>query len=131
MATTELFTIRLHYKVGDIEGLARYIDYCCADQVSQLELISMAKEFKLNVEGSSIWWLDVTSGEKGYKEVKTDIDALSMALSVRSNKEICVCVNLPSDASALDHEDRVRDCNDEAVGVDQFSRVELLKYVKE
>ena len=91
----------------------------------------MAKEFKFKVEGSSIWWLDVTSGEKGYKEVKTDVDALSMALSIGSNKEICVCVNLPSDASALDHEDRVHDCNDEAVSVDQFSWVELLKYVEE
>ena len=91
----------------------------------------MTKEFKLNVEGSSIWWLDVTSGEKGYKELKIGVDGLSMALSIGSSKEICVCVNIPSDASALDHEDRVRDCNDEAVGVDQFSRVELLKYVKE
>ena len=118
----------MHYKVGDIEGLTRYIDYCCADQISKLEPISMAKEFKQKVEGYSIWWLDVTSGEKGYKEVKTDIDALSMALSVGLSKEICVCVNLSSDASALDHEDRVHDCNDEdeAVGVDQFSRVELL-----
>ena len=54
-----------------------------------------------------------------------------MTQSVRSSKEICGCVNLPSDANALDHENRVHDCNDEAVGVDQFSRVELLKYVEE
>ena len=47
----------------------------------------MAKEFKLKVEGYSIWWLDVTSGEKGYKEVKTDVDALSLALSIGSSKK--------------------------------------------
>ena len=71
-----------------------YIDYYCADQISKLELISMAKEFKLKVEGCSIWWLDITSGEKGYKEVKSDVDTLSMTLSVGSSREICLCVNL-------------------------------------
>ena len=116
--TAKLFTIRLHYMVGDIKGVAWYIDYCYADQMSKVELISMAKEFKLDIKGSSIWWLNVTSGEKGYKEVKIDLDALSMAPYVRSTKEICVCVKLPSDGNALDHEARVHVCNDVVVGVD-------------
>ena len=100
----ELFTIRLHYKVGEIDGMAGYIDHCCAYQMPKLELISMAKEFKLDVEGSLFWWLDVTSGEKGYKEVKTDLDALSMTTSVGSSREICVCVGFPRGARTLYHD---------------------------
>lgn len=32
----ELFTIRMHYMVGDIEGIAGYVDFCCADQMSKV-----------------------------------------------------------------------------------------------
>lgn len=86
----------MHYIVGGIEGLAGYVDYCCADQISRLELIYMAREFNLEVEGCSLWWLDVTSGHKGLKEIQTNLDALSMALSVGSSKEIIVYIKINS-----------------------------------
>lgn len=45
--------------VGEVEGMARYIDNCCANHKSKMELVSIAKEFRLDVEGCSFWWLDV------------------------------------------------------------------------
>lgn len=56
----------------------------------------MAREFNLEVEGCSLWWLDVTSGHKGLKEIQTNLDALSMALSVGSSKEIIVYIKINS-----------------------------------
>ena len=52
--TVELFTIAMHYIVGGVQGIAGYVDFCCADQISKLELLTMAKELRLNVEGCSI-----------------------------------------------------------------------------
>ena len=69
-----------------IEGMAGHIDYCCADQISIFELLSMAREFKLDIQDCTIWWQDVTHGNKGFREMKTDLDALSMAMSVDFNK---------------------------------------------
>ena len=90
--TTELFTIRMHYMIESIEGMASYVDYCSADQISKIELLSMAREFKLDVQDCTIWWHDVNHGNKGLREVKTDLDALSMAMSVDSSKEVYVCI---------------------------------------
>ena len=59
-----------------------YVDYCSAYQISKIELLSMAREFKLDVQDCTIWWHDVNHGNKGLREVKTDLDALSMAMSV-------------------------------------------------
>lgn len=59
-----------YYIVGEVEGIARYIDYCCADLMPKLELISMAKEFMLDVKGCSLWWIDVNGQEKGLQEIK-------------------------------------------------------------
>lgn len=86
----------MHYKLGEVEAIARYIDYCHADQISKVELIAMARELNLKIDGCSILWLDITSNDRGYKEVKTDLDALKMANSVRCSKEMCVCVGLPN-----------------------------------
>ena len=49
----------------------------------------MAEEFKLNVKGHIVQWLDATSEEKGLKEVKIDLDALSMAMSLKSSILLC------------------------------------------
>ena len=46
----ELFTICMLCMGSGVEGLAGYVD--C---VSRLELLSMVKEFKLGVEGRTIW----------------------------------------------------------------------------
>lgn len=97
--------------------------------MSKLELLSMAKGFKLHVEGCSVWWMDVTSGEKDLNQVRNDLDALTMAFSVGTSKEIYVCVRLVSDGNACVGEINV--CNDEGLGMVQSSRIELLEYVQE
>ena len=55
MPTAELFSIAMYYIVGGVQGFAGSVDYCCADQISKLELLTMAKELRLNVEGCNIW----------------------------------------------------------------------------
>ena len=34
-----------------------------------LELICMGTKLRLDLEGCSVWWLEVTSEEKGLKEI--------------------------------------------------------------
>ena len=98
--TTELFSIAMNYIVGGVKGLAGYIDFCCADHISKLELLTMAKELRLNVECCSIWWLDSIGENKGLKDVQSDIDALAMALSVTShNREMYVEIKIADDQS--------------------------------
>lgn len=123
MPDAELFTIRLHYRLDEIEGFAGYIDYCCADQISRLELVSMAKEFGLDVEGFSIGWLDGRTGVGVYKEIKTDLEALDMATSVGSTKETWVYINLPSGGHPSDH--------DIGTTEDDHANVGLLKDVED
>lgn len=126
----DLFTVLMHYKVGEIEGLAGYVDYCCADQMSRIELISMAKEFQLNVEGCRIWWLKVIRSDQGLQEIITDLDALKMALSVEEPREIYVCVTVVGDSTTNEAEGNFN--NDAGVGVDvgEISRVPLLRDVE-
>lgn len=57
----EYFTIHMHYGLGDVENwndmkFRGYVDFCYADFISRLELIQMANEMKLHVEGCSFWW---------------------------------------------------------------------------
>ena len=80
--------------VTGIEGMAWYVDYVCADEISKLELLSKAKNFKLEEEVCTIWWLDVHSENKGYKEVVTNLDALTVTMSVDSSKELYVCIRV-------------------------------------
>ncbi|KAJ0977837.1 hypothetical protein J5N97_013311 [Dioscorea zingiberensis] len=103
LPNSELFTIRMHYIVGAIEGMAGYVDYCCADQMSKIELISMAKELKLQVDDCSVWWLDLFSEKKGVKEIKTDVDALSMAFSVDSSREVYVYIKVANGGTDHGH----------------------------
>lgn len=91
-ANAELFTIRMHCMVDDIEAFVGYVDYVCADQISRLELLSMARELKLEVERCNIWYLDAHSASKSLKEISSDLDALTMANYVDSSREICVCI---------------------------------------
>lgn len=128
MPDVELFTIKMHYKVDEVEGMAGYIDYCCSDQISMIELMGMARELNLEVESCYLWWLDTTSADEGYKEIKTDLDALKMAMSIGSSKEICVCTRLPSGGRPLAHDFGSYSVNDEGVGLGEFSRVSLLKH---
>lgn len=77
----ELFTIRIHYTIGSMESsmhysigcmenLVGYVDYCCADQMLRLELLSMAREFKIEVDGCNLCWFDVSNASKGLRETK-------------------------------------------------------------
>lgn len=70
----KLFIIRMHHMVGDIEGMDGYVDFCCGNQMSNLEIIYMAKELNLQVDDCTIWWLD--GHKKELKEIKSNMDAL-------------------------------------------------------
>lgn len=58
LPTGELFNIKMHYRMG-VEKLVGFVDYCSADQISKIELLSMCKSLMLDVESCTIWWLDV------------------------------------------------------------------------
>ena len=75
----------------------------------------MVKEFKLNVEGCSILWLDVKGENKGLKEIHFDIDALSMTILVDFSREIYVRIRIPSVVS--DHGVRPSATIDEGTGM--------------
>ncbi|XP_039141161.1 uncharacterized protein LOC120278432 isoform X2 [Dioscorea cayenensis subsp. rotundata] len=96
---SEYFAIKMHYTIGDVckmdgHRLAGYIDYCCADKISKLELISMSKELNLEVEGCSFWWLDLTGGNTGLTEIKNDQDVLAIALGVGYSRVVNVYVKV-------------------------------------
>lgn len=74
----------------------RYVDYYSEDHISKHELLSIAKEFKLDIEQCTIWWLDAVNGNKGIKRIQTDLDTMFMARSVGSSKEVYVYVKLKS-----------------------------------
>ncbi|XP_039140377.1 rRNA biogenesis protein RRP5-like [Dioscorea cayenensis subsp. rotundata] len=120
----ELFTIRMHYVVGAVKSFVGHVDYCSADQMSRLELISMAKEFGLDIDRCTIWWLVVFGEVQDLKEIKTDSDALSMALSVGATKEVNVYIKYArSDCAQHEtiHHDEGEDGDGDnnQVGVDQ------------
>lgn len=50
--------------------IASHIGYCCVDKISKLEIINMAKELNLHVEGSTFWWMEVNGGKKSLVEIK-------------------------------------------------------------
>lgn len=80
----EYFPIAMFCTCGDIYKwvdytMVGYVDYCCADKLSKLEIINMAKELNLQVEGSTFWWMHVDVGTKALVEIKNDMDVLSMA----------------------------------------------------
>lgn len=57
--------VRLYYtsiEVQKYEGrtFAGFVDYCCPDKISRLEVINMAKELGMQVEGTTFWWLHLT-----------------------------------------------------------------------
>ena len=48
----------MYYGLGNVDKwsdarFARFVDYCCADYISRLEIINMAKELQLHVEACS------------------------------------------------------------------------------
>lgn len=53
----------------------------------------MVREFNLDVNGCNLCWLDESSG---LREIKNDMDALTMANSIGSIREIYVCVRIAS-----------------------------------
>lgn len=89
-----------------------HVDYCYVDQISKFDLLSMAEDFKLDVEGCTIWWLDTSQGNIGWMEIKTDLDALSMAMNVDCMKELYVCIR---------HRSGISGNNDGIVGMGQPS----------
>lgn len=46
----ELFTIRIYYIVDGIERMAGYVDYCCVDQKSRLELFTVTKKYEFEMK---------------------------------------------------------------------------------
>ncbi|XP_039127971.1 uncharacterized protein LOC120264236 [Dioscorea cayenensis subsp. rotundata] len=94
LADAELFTIKIHYTIGTVETLAGFIDFCCPDLISRIELLSMCREFNLDVSECKMWWLDMTSDPSCLRKIRDDIDALTMASTVDSSKEVYVLVRI-------------------------------------
>ena len=91
----------------------------------RLELINMAREFKLDVDGCNTWWLYVNSESKGLREIKNDLDALTMANNINSSRKVCVCVRIAT--SEGDHSVGIGDNgggNDHDVGETKIDKVE-------
>ena len=68
--------------------LGGYADHFCLDKMSRLELVSIAKEMKLDVEGCKYWWLDIISDRMGMKEIKTDVDGLTRTQHIDYCREV-------------------------------------------
>lgn len=96
--------MKLHYVTSGVEGLAGYVDFCyplkrmdliqlfiTSYQMSKIELLSLAREFNLDVNSYILWWLDRNSG---LREIKDDLDALTTANSIVSSREIYLCVSI-------------------------------------
>lgn len=77
-----------------IERMAGYVDFVCSDQISKIEILTMAKQFNIDVERCSIWWLDGNVENRNFREIVTDVDTLAMAKSVDSSKEVHVRINI-------------------------------------
>lgn len=107
--------------VDGIKRMVGHVDYCCANQISKIELLSMAHDFKLDIQGCTIWWLNTTQGNIEWKEIKTDQGELFMAMNVSCKKELCVFIGLRSGISLN---------NDGIVGIGQPSS-EKKDYVQE
>lgn len=56
--------------------LVGYIDYYCIDKMSRLELLGMAKELGLQVDGCTFWWMRFKGNGLSLAEIKDDVDAL-------------------------------------------------------
>lgn len=58
----DLFTIWMHYKVGEIEDLAGYIDYCCVDQINShlslwdLDMLNLIVKWTWRTLNSKLEW---------------------------------------------------------------------------
>lgn len=62
--------------------------------MSMLEIIAMAKELNLEVEGCTFSWLDTVSEKMGMKDIKNDADVLAMAQTVDFTREVNIYVNV-------------------------------------
>lgn len=77
----------MYYRVGDIEcwhafRFAGFVDFCEVDYMSRVELVEMARELKLVVDGCSLWFKDTKGDKEGMSKSKNDLDAVVMALDV-------------------------------------------------
>lgn len=77
-----------------IEGMAGYVGFVCVDQISKFELLSMTKEFKLDMERCGIWWLDGNSENGGFREIVTNLDAVTMGMLVDSSRKVYACIDI-------------------------------------
>lgn len=97
--SSEYFTIEFHCSIGEKmkwakNNLVGYVDYCCPDKMSKIELVNMAKELNLDVEGCHLRWLDIMSDNMGLKDIITDADALLMARSVGFCRTLTIYVSV-------------------------------------
>ncbi|KAJ0963612.1 hypothetical protein J5N97_028734 [Dioscorea zingiberensis] len=120
-SSSEYFTILLYYIVGDVssfEGrvLAGYADYCCMDKISRLEIIGMAKELKLDVEGCSLWWMNPMNDKASLSEIKDNADALFMAQCVDFNSREMTIYAKVSRVLAHNNMDEMVGSMDEVIG---------------
>lgn len=64
--------------IGNVHRKKRYVDYCCVDKMSLVEINNMAKQLRINVDGCTFWLLDLNNNHNGLVEIKKDSNALLM-----------------------------------------------------
>lgn len=69
-------------------NIVAYFDYYCPDKMSRIELLNMAKELNMDASSCTFSWFDSTSENVGFKEIASDADALTMATTVDSIREV-------------------------------------------
>lgn len=79
------FSIQMYYGVGDIQNWNEYmmtgfVDFCDLDFISRLELLHMANDLNINLDGCNLWWNESMSELVTMTEIKTN--AIRMTSSV-------------------------------------------------
>ncbi|XP_039134168.1 uncharacterized protein LOC120271546 [Dioscorea cayenensis subsp. rotundata] len=77
----------------------------------------MAQELNLDVDGCSFYWMDYLSDNIGRREIKTDADALEMALIVQLHGEVNVTAKEFDDKDQDDNQ--ILDKNEVCMDQDQ------------
>lgn len=77
----------MYYGVGDFQNLSEYmmagfVDFGDVDFISRLEILHMANDLNIHLDGSSFWWNESKSEVVSMTKNKTDSDAIRMASSV-------------------------------------------------
>ncbi|XP_050233577.1 uncharacterized protein LOC126682066 [Mercurialis annua] len=91
------FTIRVHRINRSCDhSIMGYIDYCSADLISRVELLSMGKEIGIDVDNYQIFWNE-SDNNLVQKAINNDVDAFGMALRAEKNNDVNVYFIIKTD----------------------------------